>query len=106
MSKSRPAVQVGSGGLASDLGHGPERAESVRVFRGRSLGAPDVVPGEVHMLPAERGKVSEELVRDILGVVESGNGALKVARVPQDDGGDEEAQTRSAVLLVLVGAVA
>ena len=37
------------------------------------------------MLPAERGEVSEELVRDILGLVQSGNGALKVARIPQDD---------------------
>jgi hypothetical protein len=34
------------------------------------------------MLPAERGKVSEELVRDILGLAENGNGALKVARIP------------------------
>ncbi len=58
------------------------------------------------MLPAERGKVSEELVRDILDLAESGNGALEVARIPQDDCGDEEVQARSAVLLVLVGAVA
>ena len=54
------------------------------------------------MLLAERGKVSEELVRDILGLAESGNGALKVARIPQDDCGDEEVQARSAVLLVFV----
>src|SRR5204863_10019402 len=31
--------------------------ESVTIFRGRSLGAPDVVPGEVHMLPAEWGEM-------------------------------------------------
>jgi DNA polymerase-4 len=48
-----------SGGLASGIGRSPERAESVAAFRNRSLGAPDVVPGEVHMLPAERGEVSE-----------------------------------------------
>jgi hypothetical protein len=45
--------------LASGIGRSPERAESVTAFRDRSLGAPDVVPGEVHMLPAERGEVSE-----------------------------------------------
>jgi hypothetical protein len=47
-------------------------------FRDRSLGAPDVVPGEVHMLPAVRGEVSEQLVRNILGLAQSGNGALEV----------------------------
>jgi hypothetical protein len=31
---------------------------------------------------------------------------LEVPRVPQDDCGDEEVQARSAVLLVLIGAVA
>jgi hypothetical protein len=46
------------------------------VFRDRWLGAPDVLPGEVHMFPAERGKVSEELVRDIFGL-----GAERVWRV-------------------------
>ncbi len=57
------------------------------------------------MLPAERGEISEQLVRNILGLAQSGDGALEVPRVPQDDGGDEEVQARSAVLLVLVGAV-
>src|SRR5437868_4285583 len=58
------------------------------------------------MLPAERGEVSEWLVRNILGLAQSGNGALEIPRVPQDDCGDEEVQARSAVLLVRVGAVA
>ena len=58
------------------------------------------------MLPAERGEVSEWLVRNILGLAQSGNGALEVPRVPQDDCGHEEVQAGSAVLLVLVGAVA
>ena len=49
------------------------------------------------MLPAERGEVSEELVRDILGPAESGDGVLKVARIPQDDSGNQEVQARSAV---------
>ena len=38
-----------------NLGHVPERSQFVMVFRGRSLGAPNVVPGEVYVLPAERG---------------------------------------------------
>ena len=57
------------------------------------------------MLPAERGEVSEQLVRNILDWAQSGNGAIEVPRVPQDDCGDEEVQARGAVLLVLVGAV-
>ena len=58
------------------------------------------------MFPAERGEVSEELVRDILSLAQSGNGALEIPRVPQDDCGDQEVQARSAVSLVLVGAIA
>jgi hypothetical protein len=58
------------------------------------------------MVPAERGEVSGQLVRNILGLAENGNGALEVPRVPQDDCSDEEVQARSAVLLVLIGAVA
>jgi hypothetical protein len=55
--------------------------------------------------PAERGEVGEQLVRNILGLAQIGNGAIEVPRVPKDDCGDEEVQARSAVLLVLVGAV-
>jgi hypothetical protein len=55
---------------------------------------------------AERGEVSEEAVRDLLGPAEIGDGVLKVARIPQDDCGDLDVQAQSTVLLVLVGAVA
>ena len=58
------------------------------------------------MLPAERGEVSEKPVRNLLGLAQSGNSAIEVSRVPQDDRGDQEVQARSAVLLVLVGALA
>jgi hypothetical protein len=44
------------------------------------------------MLPAEREEVSELLVRNILDLAQSGNGALGIPRVPQDDCGDEEVQ--------------
>ena len=76
------------------------------VFRGWLFDAPDVVAGEVHMLPAEGGEVSEKPVRDLLGLAQGGNGAIEVSRVPHDDCGDQEVQARNAVLLVLVGAVA
>ena len=33
----------------------------------------------------ERGEVSEELVRNILGLAQSRNGTLEIPRVPQDD---------------------
>src|SRR4051812_8638974 len=76
------------------------------IFRGCLLGAPDVVPGQVHMLPAERGEVGEEPVWNLLDLAQGGNGAIEISRVPQDDRGDQEVQAGSAVLLVLVGAVA
>jgi hypothetical protein len=62
------------------------------------------VRGPKHVV--KRGKtpvlqVSEQLVRNILGLAQSGNGAIEVPRVPQDDCGDEEVQAQSAVLLVL-----
>ena len=58
------------------------------------------------MLPAERGQVGEQVVGNLLDLAQGGNGALEISRVPQDDGGDEEVEAGSAVLLVLVGAVA
>ena len=58
------------------------------------------------MLPAERREVGEKLVGNLLGLAQGGNGAVEIAGVPQDDRGDEEVQAGSAMLLVLVGAVA
>ena len=58
------------------------------------------------MLPAERGEVGQQMIRDILGLAQGGDGALEISRVPQDDCGDEQVQAGGAVLLVLVGAVA
>jgi hypothetical protein len=58
------------------------------------------------VLPAERRKVGEQMVGDVLALPQSGDGALQVARIPQDDGGDEQIEAGGAVLLVLVGAVA
>ena len=57
------------------------------------------------MLPAERGQVGEELVRDLVDLAQGGNGARKASGIPKDDCGDKEVQARCAVLLVLVGAI-
>ena len=58
------------------------------------------------MLPAERGQVSQQMIGDVLGLAQGGDGALEISRVPQDDCGDEQVEAGGAVLLVLVGAVA
>ena len=57
------------------------------------------------MLPAEWGQMVEELIWNLLGLAHGGDGALKVASVPENNRGDEKVQTRGAMLLVLVGAI-
>ena len=58
------------------------------------------------MLPAQRGQVSQQMVGDVFGLAQGGDGALEVSGVPEDDRGDEEVEAGGAVLLVLIGAVA
>src|SRR3954454_23541642 len=76
------------------------------VFRGLVGGRPDVVAGEIDVLPPERRQVSEKVVGNVLGLAHCSDRAAQIAGVPQDDGRDEEIEAGSAVLLVLVGAVA
>jgi hypothetical protein len=83
-----------------------QRPQSVGVFRHALRGLPDVVAGQVDVLPAERREVGEQLVGDVLQLTKSGDSTLQVARAPQDDGGDEQIEAGGAVLLVLVRAVA
>src|SRR5215471_3820285 len=75
------------------------------VFRDLFRACPDVVAGEVDVLPAERGQVEEELIGNLLDFTEGGDSTFKIAGVPQDDRGDEEVQTGRPILLVLVCAV-
>ena len=75
------------------------------VFGDLSFSCPDVIPREVDVLPAEWGQMGEELIWYVLGLAHSGDGALKLASVPEDDRGDGKVQTRGAMLLVLVGAI-
>jgi hypothetical protein len=50
--------------------------------------------------------MSEQFIGNVLGLAQGSDRAAQIAGVPQDDGGDEEIEAGSAVLLVLVGAVA
>ena len=76
------------------------------VFRHLVGGRPDVIAGEIDVLPAERRQVEEKVIGNILRLAQSSNRAIKVAGVPQGDGRDQKVEAGSAVLLVLVGAVA
>jgi hypothetical protein len=53
-------------------------------------GGPDVIASEIHVLPAQGGKVLQELVGDVLKVAQRGDRAPKVSGVPEDNRGDEK----------------
>ena len=57
------------------------------------------------MLPAERGEMSQQAIRNILDLAKGDHGALEVSGVPKDDRGDEQVEAGCAMLLVLVGPV-
>ena len=80
----------------------PEQAGSgLRLFR------PDVVAGEADMLPAERGDMPDQLGRHRPAAMsERIERRLQIARVPQDDGSDQQVQPRCPIGLVLERAVA
>jgi hypothetical protein len=44
--------------------------------------------------------VSEEVVGDVFGLAQGGDGAVQITGVPQDDRGDEEVQAGGAMLLI------
>jgi hypothetical protein len=47
----------------------------------------------------------QEMLGDIFRLMQNGDRSFEVAGVPQDDRGDDQVQARSAVLLILKGAV-
>src|ERR1700756_2895010 len=57
------------------------------------------------MLPAQRRQMRQEVIGDILRLAQGCHRSFEVSGVPQDDRGDDEVQARSAMLLVLVGAI-
>jgi hypothetical protein len=72
----------------------------------KRLGWPDVVAIEADVLPAERGNVGERLVRQRFALgAKLCNGAAEVDGVPEDDGGDREAEAGGTVALIFEGAV-
>lgn len=59
------------------------------------------------MLPANRGGVGEQRIRDRLAAAAQGlNGPPEIDGVPERDGGGDEGETADAVLLELGAAVA
>ena len=89
-----------------NLGRGAQRSQFGIVFRHGVLSSPYVIAGQVHMLPTQRGEVSQQVVGDVLRLTQRGDGALEVSRVPEDDRGDEEVEAGSSVLLVFISAIA
>ena len=57
------------------------------------------------MLPAQRREVRQKVVGDMFRLAQSGDGTFEVSGVPQDDRGDDEVESGSTVLLVLIGPV-
>ena len=57
-----------SRGEANGLGEFPERPKSVRVFRHLFRTDPDIIAGEIDMLPAKRGQMDQQMIRDIFGL--------------------------------------
>jgi len=76
------------------------------VFRSLVGGRPDVVAGEIDVLPPERRQVGEKAIGNVVGLAQGSDRAVQIAGVPQSDGRDEEVEAGRAVLLVLVSAVA
>jgi hypothetical protein len=72
----------------------------------KRLGWPDVVAIEANVLPAERGNVGEQLIRQRLALgAKLCNGTAEVDGVPKDDGGDREVEARGTVALIFEGTV-
>src|SRR3954453_6889589 len=95
-----------SGGQEGSFSDGAERPQSAMVFRQVGGGVPYVVAGQVDVLPSQRREMGEPVVGDVLHRSQGGDGALEIARVPEDDRGHQQVQAGGAVLLVLVRPVA
>ena len=72
----------------------------------KRLGWPDVVAIEANVLPAERGNVGEQFVRQRFALgAKLCNSVGQVDGVPEDDGGDREVEAGCTVALIFEGAV-
>jgi hypothetical protein len=80
-----------SGGLAKLGGCGAQGSQSVDGFR--QIGCPDVITGEVDVFPSQGRQMGEQVIGHRGGGLQGGDGALKVADVPQDDGANHQRQS-------------
>src|SRR5215210_1904018 len=81
-----------------------QRPEPVRAKVG--VGAPEVIAGEVDVLPAERREVGEQGIWHRLAAAAQGIlRATEIDGVPQGDGGRDQGQAAGTVLLGLGRAV-
>ena len=55
------------------------------VFRHLIRFRPNIVAGQIDVLPPERGQVGEELRRDRLDGTQRGDGAIEIPSVPEND---------------------
>ena len=78
----------------------PERAEFTRFHLGKC--PPEVIPAQIDVLPAQRGQELEELIAQIRVLKENcPGGALQVGGVPEDNSGNDEAESAGAVALLV-----
>ena len=97
MSGSRERIRQLSGQEGWLVPEWPEQAGG-----GLRLFGPDVVAGEADVLPAERGDVTDQRGRHRrVATPERVERRLQIARVPQDDGSDQQVQPRCPIGLVL-----
>src|SRR3954453_12263065 len=81
-----------------------QRPEPVQAKVG--VGAPEVIAGEVDVLPAERREVSEQRIWHRLATTMQGvQRAVEIDGVPQGDGSRDQGQAAGTVLLGLGRAV-
>src|SRR5215218_211259 len=94
-----------SGGGGQRLVAAAERPETIQAED--AAGAPEVVAGEVDVLPAERRDVCEQRVGYLLATAAQDiERAAEVDCVPERDGGGDEGEAAGAVLLQLGGRAA
>jgi hypothetical protein len=54
------------------------------------LASPNIIAGQVDVLPTERGEVRQQFIRNVHSrLAEGDDGALEISGVPQDDCGDD-----------------
>jgi len=58
------------------------------------------------VLPPERRQMGEQVIGNVLGLAQGGDGAVQIAGIPKSDGGDEDVEPAGPMLLVFEGAVA